>query len=137
MWAGLLAGARSVMLQSLTGLDTQAHTPGRMPIATLRRQLLRIPGRLIRHARGLTLRLRPADTTLPTALARLRSLPAPTGQPSPTPTSKDPETPTPHRRPRHGHRQPDQPHPDQPHPSKITDLMADLGQTGYALVGLT
>ncbi len=122
MWAGLLAGARSVMLQSLTGLDTQAHAPGR----------------LIRHACGLTLRRRPADTTLPTALARLRSLPAPTGQPSPTPTSKDPETPTPGRRPRPGHRQPDQPPPgDQPHPSKITDLLADLDQTGYALVGLT
>ncbi len=65
MWAGLLAGALSVMLQSLTGLDTQAHAPGRMRIATLRHQLLNIPGRLIRHARGLTLRLRPADTTLP------------------------------------------------------------------------
>jgi len=78
MWAGLLAGALSVMLQSLTGLDTQAHAPGRMRIATLRHQLLNIPGRLIRHARGLTLRLRPADTTLPTALARLRALPAPT-----------------------------------------------------------
>jgi len=78
MWAGLLAGALSVMLQSLTGLDTQAHAPGRMRIATLRHQLLNIPGRLIRHARGLTLRLRPADTTLPTALARLQALPAPT-----------------------------------------------------------
>src|SRR5665811_1648334 len=28
-WAGLLAGALSVMLQSLTGLDTQPHAPGR------------------------------------------------------------------------------------------------------------
>ena len=78
MWAGLLAGALSVMLQSLTGLDTQAHAPGRLRIATLRHRLLNIPGRLIRHARGLTLRLRPADTTLPAALARLRALPAPT-----------------------------------------------------------
>ena len=78
MWAGLLAGAMSVMLQSLTGLDRQTHAPGRMRIATLRHRLLNIPGRLIRHARGLTLRLRPADPTLPAALARLRALPAPT-----------------------------------------------------------
>ena len=78
IWAGLLAGALSVMLQSLTGLDTQAHAPGRMRIATLRHQLLNLPGRLIRHARGQTLRLRPGDMTLPAALARLRALPAPT-----------------------------------------------------------
>ena len=78
MWAGLLAGARSVMLQSLTGLDTQAHAPGRMRIATLRHRLLAVPGRLIRHARGLTLRLPPGHKTLPAALARLRALPAPT-----------------------------------------------------------
>jgi len=43
MWAGLLAGALSVMLQSLTGLDRQAHAPGRMRIATLRHRLLNIP----------------------------------------------------------------------------------------------
>ncbi len=78
MWAGLLAGALSVMLQSLTGLDRQPHSPGRMRIATLRHQLLNVPGRLIRHARGQTLRLRPGDITLPAALARLRALPAPT-----------------------------------------------------------
>ena len=74
----MLAGALSVMLQSLTGLDTQAHVPGRMRIATPRHRLLAVPGRLIRHARGLTLRLPPGHTTLPAALARLRALPAPT-----------------------------------------------------------
>jgi hypothetical protein len=42
MWAGLLAGALNVMLQSLTGLDRQADTPGRMRIATLRQQLLAV-----------------------------------------------------------------------------------------------
>jgi len=78
MWAGLLAGALSVMLQSLTGLDRQAHAPGRMRIATLRHRLLNIPGRLTRHARGLTLRLPPGEKTLHAALARLRALPAPT-----------------------------------------------------------
>jgi len=78
VWAGLLAGALSVMLQSLTGLDRQAHAPGRMRIATLRHRLLTIPGRLIRHARGLILRLPPGHQVLPAALARLRALPAPT-----------------------------------------------------------
>ena len=78
MWTGLLAGALSVMLQSLTGLDRQAHAPGRMRIATLRHRLLNIPGRLTRHARGLTLRLPPGEKTLHAALARLRALPAPT-----------------------------------------------------------
>lgn len=66
------------MLQSLTGLDRQPQAPGRMRIATLRHRLLNIPGRLIRHARGLTLRLPPGEQTLHAALARLRALPAPT-----------------------------------------------------------
>lgn len=78
MWAGLLAGALSVMLQALTGLDRQAHAPGRNRIATLRHRLLAVPGRLISHARGLTLRLPPNQQTLQAALARLRALPAPT-----------------------------------------------------------
>ena len=42
-----LAGATNVMLQSLTGLDRQAHAPGRKRIATLRHRLLAVPGRLI------------------------------------------------------------------------------------------
>lgn len=78
MWAGLLAGALSVMLQALTGLDRHAHAPGRTRIATLRHRLLAVPGRLIRHARGLTLRLPPGQQTLQAALNRLRALPAPT-----------------------------------------------------------
>lgn len=77
-WAGLLAGALSVMLQSLTGLDRHAVTPGRVRIATLRHRLLAVPGRLIHHARGLTLRLPPNQQTLQAALTRLRALPAPT-----------------------------------------------------------
>jgi len=83
MWAGLPAGAFSVMLQSLTGLDTQAHAPGWMRIATLRHRLLNVPGRLVRHARGLTLRLPPGHQTLPNALARLRALPALPDHPAP------------------------------------------------------
>jgi len=76
-WSGQLAGAVSVMLQSLTGLDTRAHAPGRMRIATLRHHILTVPGRLIHHARRLTLRLLPGHTSLAAALARLRALPAP------------------------------------------------------------
>ena len=78
MWAGLLAGALSVMLQALTGLDRHPHTPGRMRIATLRHRLLTVPGRLINHARGLVLRPPPGHQILQAALARLRALPAPT-----------------------------------------------------------
>ena len=77
-WAGLLAGALSVMLQSLTGLDTQPHAPGRMRIATLRHQLLNIPGRLTSHAREHVLRLQLRQQLLAGVLARLRALPAPT-----------------------------------------------------------
>ncbi len=77
-WAGLLAGALSVMLQSLTGLDTQTHAPGRMRIATLRHQLLMIPGRMTSHAREHVLRLQPRQRLLAAVLTRLRALPAPT-----------------------------------------------------------
>ena len=77
-WAGLLAGALNVMLQSLTGLDTQAHAPGRMRIQTLRHRLLAIPGRLTSHAREYVLRLQPRQRLLAVVLARLRALPAPT-----------------------------------------------------------
>lgn len=79
MWAGLLVGAFAVMLQSITGLDRQPHTQGhRVRIATLRNQLLAIPGRLTTHARTPVLRLQPGHRLLPTVLGRLRALPAPT-----------------------------------------------------------
>jgi hypothetical protein len=41
-------------------------------IATLRRRLIAIPGRLIRHARHLVLRLPPGHYLLPESLTRLR-----------------------------------------------------------------
>jgi hypothetical protein len=79
MWAGLLAGALSVMLQALTGLDRRSADPGRMRITTLRQQLLAVPARLTRHARGLTLRHPPEQRALQVqVLDRLRALPAPT-----------------------------------------------------------
>jgi hypothetical protein len=78
MWAGLLAGALSVMLQSVTGLDRRWREPGRMRLATLRARLLVVPGRIIRHARGLTLRHPPDQRGLHShVLHRLRALPAP------------------------------------------------------------
>src|SRR5450759_391208 len=130
MWAGLLAGALNVMLQSLTGLDRQADTPGRMRIATLRQQLLAVPGRLISHARDLILRLPPDQRNRPAPLAVLRALPAPTCPPSPTPTSKDPETPTQTSgtsvRPHPPGRCSDRGHAAR---NKITALAADLGLT--------
>ena len=73
MWAALLAGNLSVILQALTGLDTG----GRAHAARLRHQLLCVPGRVLRHARGLTLRLPPGPQILPEVLARLRALPLP------------------------------------------------------------
>ncbi len=76
-WAGLLAGAMSVMLQTLTGL-TSRDGAGRMRIATLRHQLLTIPGRLTSHARAHALRLQPQQRLLARVLTRLRALPPPT-----------------------------------------------------------
>jgi hypothetical protein len=44
-------------------------------ITTLRHRLINIPGRLIRHAGQLTLRLPPGRDPLAEILARLRALP--------------------------------------------------------------
>ena len=46
-------------------------------IATLRRRLIAAPGRLIRHARHLVLRLPPGHGLLPEVLTRLQELPPP------------------------------------------------------------
>ena len=50
---------------------------GKAMIATLRWRLIAVPGRLIRHARHLVLRLPPGHWVLPEVLARLRALPVP------------------------------------------------------------
>lgn len=71
MWAALLAGNLSVLLQALTGLDEH----GRAHAARLRHQLLCVPARLVRHGRTLTLRLPPGQQLLPVVLARIRALP--------------------------------------------------------------
>jgi hypothetical protein len=46
-------------------------------IETLRWRLIAVPGRLIRHAGHLILRLPPGEHLLAEILARLRALPAP------------------------------------------------------------
>ncbi len=70
MWAALLAGNLSTLLQALTGIDQH----GRAHAARLRHELLCVPARLIRHGRTLTLRLPPGDQLLPTVLTRIRKL---------------------------------------------------------------
>jgi Transposase DDE domain group 1 len=70
MWAALLAGNLSVLLQALTRLDQH----GRAHAARLRHELLCVPARLVKHGRGLTLRLPPGAHLLPTVLTRIREL---------------------------------------------------------------
>lgn len=70
MWAALLAGNLSTLLQALTGIDQQ----GRAHAARLRHELLCVPARLVRHQRRLILRLPPGDHLLPVVLTRIREL---------------------------------------------------------------
>jgi hypothetical protein len=85
MWGALLAATMAGWLHQLTATERPDGTlaghgvrAGKAMIATLRWRLVRIPGRLIRHARGLTLRLPAGQYLLAEILARLRALPAPT-----------------------------------------------------------
>ncbi|MEI2775175.1 MAG: IS1380 family transposase [Tetrasphaera sp.] len=71
MWAALLAGNISVLLQALTGIDQRHRAHG----ARLRHELLCVPARIVRHGRQLILRLPPGQQLLPTVLARIRALP--------------------------------------------------------------
>ena len=84
MWGALLAASMAAWLHQLTartaGEDiVHGHgvRGGKAMIATLRWRLIAVPGRLVRHARHLTLRLPPGHGLLPEVLARLRALPAP------------------------------------------------------------
>jgi len=84
MWGALLAASMAAWLHQLTtrtaGEDiVHGHgvRGGKAMIATLRWRLIAVPGRLIRHARHLVLRLPPGYGLLPEVLARLRKLPAP------------------------------------------------------------
>ncbi|WP_322763103.1 hypothetical protein [Frankia sp. Cr2] len=53
MWAAILAGCLLTLLQSLTGLDQRR---GRAHGDWLRHEVLTVPGRVVRHARGLHVR---------------------------------------------------------------------------------
>lgn len=75
MWGALLAVNLSAWLHELGGLDDGAGY-GRAHLGRLRRELICIPGRVIRHARRITLRLPPGSNLLAEVLARLRALPA-------------------------------------------------------------
>jgi Transposase DDE domain group 1 len=84
MWGALLAATMAAWLHQLTArtvgediLYGHGVRGGKAMIATLRRRLIAVPGRLTRHARHLTLRLPPGHGLLPEVLARLRDLPAP------------------------------------------------------------
>src|SRR5487761_58552 len=83
MWGALLAATMAAWLHQLTavtaGEDIVAGhgvRGGKAMIATLRWRLIAVPGRLIRHARHLIVRLPPGHGLLPEILARLRDLPA-------------------------------------------------------------
>ena len=84
MWGALLAASMAAWLHQLTartaGQDIQhghGDRGGKAMIATLRWRLIAVPGRLIRHARHLVLRLPTGHGLLPEVLARLRELPCP------------------------------------------------------------
>ena len=84
MWGALLAATMAAWLHQLTALTRgedilagHGVRGGKAMIATLRWRLIAVPGRLIRHARHLVLRLPPGHSLLPEVLARLRDLPGP------------------------------------------------------------
>jgi hypothetical protein len=84
MWGALLAATLAGWLHQLTATTRGDGTlaghgvrDGQAMIATLRWRLIRVSGRLIRHSRGLTLRLPPGRYLLAEILARLRALPIP------------------------------------------------------------
>ena len=84
MWGALVAANMAAWLHQLTAITAgedilagHGVRGGKAMIATLRRRLIAVPGRLTRHARHLVLRLPPGHSLLPEVLARLRELPAP------------------------------------------------------------
>jgi hypothetical protein len=84
MWGALLAASMAAWLHQLTTatrgetiLDGHGARGGKAMIETLRRRLIAVPGRLVRHAGQLILRLPPGDHLLAEVLARLRALPVP------------------------------------------------------------
>jgi hypothetical protein len=83
MWGALLAASIAGWLHQLTAtpgpgrrLFGHGLRGGQAMIATLRHRLIRVPARLIHHARGIELRLPPDHDLLNEVLARIRALPA-------------------------------------------------------------
>lgn len=75
MKGALLAVNLSAWLHELASLD-HGNGYGRAHLGRLRRELICLPGRVIRHARRTLLRLPPGPNLLTEALSRLRALPA-------------------------------------------------------------
>jgi Transposase DDE domain group 1 len=83
MWGALLAASMAAWLHQLTTatrgeeiLEGHGTRGGKAMIATLRRHLIAVPARLVRHAGTLILRLPPGHGLLAEVLTRLRALPA-------------------------------------------------------------
>ena len=84
MWASLIATAIAAWLHQLTGLidggellEGHGVRGGKAMIATLRRVLIAVPARLVRHGGQLIIRLAPGPCLLPHILATIRALPGP------------------------------------------------------------
>ena len=83
MWGALLAATSCGWLHHLTATGHDGRLVGhgvrggQAMITTLLWRLVAVPARLVRHARGLTLRLPPGHGLLAEVLARLRTLPHP------------------------------------------------------------
>ena len=84
MLASLIAAAIAAWLHQLTGLidggellEGHGVRGGKAMIATLRRALIAVPARLVRHGGQLIMRLAPGPCLLPAILAAIRALPAP------------------------------------------------------------
>ena len=83
MWGALLAATMAAWLHQLTAVTAGENIlaghgvrGGKAMIATLRRRLIAVPARLVRHGRQLILRPAPGCHLLAEVLARLRALPA-------------------------------------------------------------
>ena len=108
MWASLIAAAIAAWLHQLTGLiqggelvEGHGTRGGKAMIATLRRVLIAVPARLVRHGGQLLMRLAPGEHLLPGILAAIRALPTPPAsrrRPAP-PASHAFEAPVPAKRP--------------------------------------
>ncbi|MGH3197985.1 MAG: hypothetical protein ACRDNT_19180 [Streptosporangiaceae bacterium] len=84
MRASLITAAVAAWLHQLTGLilggelvEGHGVRGGKAMIATLRRRLIAVPARLVRHGGQLIMRLAPGGSLPPHVLAAIRALPAP------------------------------------------------------------